>query len=150
MSSFSIPIPSQHQQQPDSNPSVSHHPSHFDELQVYSQRKSNRKGSEQQTCPRTDHDTNPDLLVSESTAISDNSNGTTVDNVTTIDEELNWPITLRKGVRSCTQHPIQNYISYKGLSLGFNTFFSSMDKVQVPNKQHTGSLSTTKVEESYS
>ena len=39
---------------------------------------------------------------------------------------------LRKGVRSCTQHPIHNYFSYKGLSPNFRTFLSNISKVQVP------------------
>ena len=49
------------------------------------------------------------------------------------DEDLHWPIALRKGVRSCTQHPIQNYISYKGLSPKFSGFVSNLNKVQVPD-----------------
>ena len=49
------------------------------------------------------------------------------------DEDLHWPIALRKGVRACTKHPLQNYISYKGLSLKFSVFVSNVNKVQVPN-----------------
>ena len=30
--------------------------------------------------------------------------------------DLDMPIALRKGVRSCTQHPISNFISYNKLS----------------------------------
>lgn len=32
-------------------------------------------------------------------------------------DDLNVPITLKKGVRACTQHPIYyNFVSYDGLS----------------------------------
>lgn len=30
-------------------------------------------------------------------------------------EDLCWPIALRKGKRTCTQHPICKYVSYKKL-----------------------------------
>ena len=50
--------------------------------------------------------------------------------------DLNWPIALRKGVRSCTNHPIYNFVSYKNLSPSYKAFISSLDQVQVPNSVH--------------
>ncbi|WJZ93160.1 hypothetical protein VitviT2T_012120 [Vitis vinifera] len=55
----------------------------------------------------------------------------------TIDSELendilNMPIAWRKGVRSCTQHPIGNFISYDKLSPTFRAFTSSIIEIQVP------------------
>ncbi|RVW97919.1 Retrovirus-related Pol polyprotein from transposon TNT 1-94 [Vitis vinifera] len=55
----------------------------------------------------------------------------------TVDSELendilNMPIAWRKGVRSCTQHPIGNFISYDKLSLTFRAFTSSITEIQVP------------------
>ncbi|RVW61484.1 Retrovirus-related Pol polyprotein from transposon RE2 [Vitis vinifera] len=55
----------------------------------------------------------------------------------TIDSELendilNMPIAWRKGVRSCTQHPIGNFISYDKLSPTFRAFTSSITEIQVP------------------
>ncbi|RVX11614.1 Retrovirus-related Pol polyprotein from transposon RE2 [Vitis vinifera] len=55
----------------------------------------------------------------------------------TVDSELendilNMPIAWRKGVRSCTQHPIGNFISYDKLSPTFRAFTSSITKIQVP------------------
>ncbi|RVX10447.1 Retrovirus-related Pol polyprotein from transposon TNT 1-94 [Vitis vinifera] len=38
----------------------------------------------------------------------------------------------RKGVRSCTQHPIGNFISYDKLSPTFRAFTSSITDIQVP------------------
>ena len=46
---------------------------------------------------------------------------------------LDCPIALRKGRRSCTSHPIYNFVSYKGLSPSFQTFVANLNKVQVPN-----------------
>ncbi|WJZ93061.1 hypothetical protein VitviT2T_012024 [Vitis vinifera] len=42
------------------------------------------------------------------------------------------PIAWRKGVRSCTQHPIGNFISYDKLSPTFRAFTSSITEIQVP------------------
>ncbi|RVW59858.1 Retrovirus-related Pol polyprotein from transposon RE1 [Vitis vinifera] len=46
---------------------------------------------------------------------------------------LNMPIAWRKGVRSCTQHPIGNFISYDKLSPTFRAFTSSITEIQVPH-----------------
>ena len=48
-------------------------------------------------------------------------------------DDLDLPIVKRKGVRSCTNHPIYNYISYKNLSPGYQTFISSLSDIKVPN-----------------
>ncbi|RVX15883.1 Retrovirus-related Pol polyprotein from transposon TNT 1-94 [Vitis vinifera] len=55
----------------------------------------------------------------------------------TVDSELendilNMPIAWRKGVKSCTQHPIGNFISYDKLSPTFRAFTSSITEIQVP------------------
>ena len=55
----------------------------------------------------------------------------------TVDSELendtlNMPIAWRKGVRSCTQHPIGNFISYDKLSPTFRAFTSKITEIQVP------------------
>ncbi|RVW37975.1 Retrovirus-related Pol polyprotein from transposon TNT 1-94 [Vitis vinifera] len=56
----------------------------------------------------------------------------------TVDSELendilNMPIAWRKRVRSCTQHPIGNFISYDKLSPTFRAFTSSITDIQVPH-----------------
>ncbi|RVX01288.1 Retrovirus-related Pol polyprotein from transposon TNT 1-94 [Vitis vinifera] len=55
----------------------------------------------------------------------------------TVDSELendilNMPIAWRKEVRSCTQHPIGNFISYDKLSPTFRAFTFSITEIQVP------------------
>ncbi|KAK4270798.1 hypothetical protein QN277_019568 [Acacia crassicarpa] len=50
----------------------------------------------------------------------------------TSSEDLLWPIALRKGKRSCTQHPIAKYVSYKKLSPHMKTFVVNVEKESIP------------------
>lgn len=43
------------------------------------------------------------------------------------------PIALRKGVRSCTKHPLSNFISYKNVTPSFRAFISQVSRVVIPN-----------------
>ena len=45
---------------------------------------------------------------------------------------LDMPIALRKGVRTCTQHPIEKYMSYGKLSQGYKAFVALLDSTHVP------------------
>ena len=47
-------------------------------------------------------------------------------------DELNIPIALRKGRRTCTKHPITNFLGYSKLSPCFKTFTLSLDNVEIP------------------
>ena len=48
-------------------------------------------------------------------------------------EEMGWPIALRKGVRSCTQHPIQKFVSYGNLSAKMQSFVINTAQVIIPH-----------------
>ena len=48
-------------------------------------------------------------------------------------EEMGWPIALRKGVRSCTQHPIQKFVSYGNLSAKMQSFVINTAQVKIPH-----------------
>lgn len=50
---------------------------------------------------------------------------------------MDRPIAIRKGVRSCTQRPIQDHLSYTNLSLLFRAFVTSIDRVP-PNTVQDG------------
>ena len=41
-------------------------------------------------------------------------------------------IALRKGVRSCTQHPISNFISYDRLSSKYHAFVTNLSNIEIP------------------
>ena len=51
-----------------------------------------------------------------------------LDNSTTND----LPIALRKGKRTCTQHPLCKFVSYSHLSSSFHSFTSSLDSCSAP------------------
>ena len=44
----------------------------------------------------------------------------------------NLPIALRKGVRSCTQHPIAHFVQYDHLSSSMKAFVSSLEEIKIP------------------
>ena len=46
--------------------------------------------------------------------------------------DLDLPIALRKGTRSCTQHAISNYVSYENLSPSFSAFTTTLTGVKIP------------------
>ena len=50
--------------------------------------------------------------------------------------DLDLPIAVRKGVRTCTKHPISNHLTYSKLSNNFKAFFIEVDKIQVPRDIH--------------
>lgn len=52
------------------------------------------------------------------------------------DKESELPIAKRKGVRSCTQHPSSNHISYSHLSDSYRAFTSCISKHTVPSSFH--------------
>ncbi|KAK8327305.1 hypothetical protein V6Z11_A11G173900 [Gossypium hirsutum] len=45
---------------------------------------------------------------------------------------IHLPIAVRKGTRSCTQHPISRFVSYGNLSKSYNAFVSNVDSVETP------------------
>ena len=46
---------------------------------------------------------------------------------------MDVPITVCKGVRSCTQHPISNFVSYSHLSPTYRAFLSSIAFIAILN-----------------
>ena len=52
---------------------------------------------------------------------------------THIFQDLDVPITLRKGIWSCTLHSFSNYISYDRLSTTHPAFITNLSSVEIPN-----------------
>ena len=82
----------------------------------------------------------PDLpLLSPSTDENPgNLNSTRVVDSPVIDstpviDDLDIPIATRKGVRSCTQHPISKFVLYSRLSPSHKAFVSNLASVSMPN-----------------
>ena len=42
------------------------------------------------------------------------------------------PIAIRKQPRSCTLHPISNFVSYNSLSTKCRAFTTNLDRIQLP------------------
>ena len=57
-------------------------------------------------------------------------------NLDEYDPSLGIPITLRKGTKSYTKHPICNYVSYESLSLQVRVFTASLDSTMLPKNIH--------------
>ena len=45
--------------------------------------------------------------------------------------DLDVPIAFRKGIKSCTQHPMSNFMSYKNLSSSMVAFTSQLSSVEI-------------------
>ena len=96
------------------------------ELRVYSRRKCDSQQIEPQAPPEQSQESNSDSL-NEGNMVFENFPENNDAN-----DDLNLAIALRKGVRSCTQHALHNYISYSGLPPNFRAFIANLDSVQVP------------------
>ncbi|CAJ2657582.1 unnamed protein product [Trifolium pratense] len=46
--------------------------------------------------------------------------------------DIDDPVAVRKPVRSCTKHPLSNFISYSKLSSSFSAFTSKLSSVEIP------------------
>src|ERR1044072_7743493 len=47
-------------------------------------------------------------------------------------DDTDIPIAMRKGVRTCTQHPIERYVSYGKLSQKYRSFVAAVDSQEIP------------------
>ncbi|CAN1338667.1 Retrovirus-related Pol polyprotein from transposon TNT 1-94 [Linum perenne] len=50
-----------------------------------------------------------------------------------VEDDLDKPIALRKGVRGCTLHPIEKQVSYGQLSHHYRAFITELDKEKIPS-----------------
>ncbi|KAI9162582.1 hypothetical protein LWI28_028704 [Acer negundo] len=113
------------------------------ELIVYTRKKSNQTGKDNQTHPRQTQEPEPNPLVQETDlnteAASENISGNIDSNPSHAEIEfpdIHQPIALRKGVRECRDRPLYpmcNFISYEGLSPSFRTFALNISSTQIPN-----------------
>lgn len=57
---------------------------------------------------------------------------TDTSNSTEVSDEPELPIAVRKGTRSCTQHPIERFVSYHALSTPYKSFLSVLSSCSIP------------------
>lgn len=100
-----------------------------DEIQVYTRRRPVQQPAQnQQSQDSTPKQVYPEITQGETQTNLELGGGVTTDSV----PDINLPIALRKGTRSCTQHPIKNFVSYSKLSQRLRTCVSTLDNVQIP------------------
>ena len=85
------------------------------ELRVYSRRQKSK------TTPK----------APEQSSEPDSSNSAPVLSIPTIND-IDLPIAQRKGVRSCTHHPISNFLSNQHISPAFHSFLSKLSSMSIP------------------
>lgn len=51
-------------------------------------------------------------------------------------DDLDILIAIEKGVRSCTQHPIGNFVSYDKLSSQYQAFVTNLSHTDIPKNIH--------------
>ncbi|KAM6551619.1 hypothetical protein CsatB_001427 [Cannabis sativa] len=111
------------------NPPIALAPCQKPEIRVYTRRKKSGKDIEHTTHMEDHHASEPDPHSLETHSGLSNSNH---DKVLQINDDLDLPIALRKGVRACTKHPIRNFVSYKALSPSYQAFVSIIDNILIP------------------
>ena len=103
------------------------------ELQVYSRRQKNPKlvDLHPKLSPMPyqtdDPKSNPTRVIQgniDSPVITDD-----IDSM----DDLNRPVAHRKGVRSCTQHPISKFVSYEKLSPNLRALITNLESIALPN-----------------
>ena len=117
---------------PSTSPNTSINPPHFsneiDDLSRFNRPNlftySRRRNNDITTLP---HPCTSNLEVDPTALVIEPDNGNT------LDASLNLPIAIRKGTRSCTNHPISNFVSYNTLSLSSLAFVSSLSSVFIPH-----------------
>ncbi|KAK3034107.1 hypothetical protein RJ639_034087 [Escallonia herrerae] len=96
---------------------------------VYS-RKPRDNEVEHPILPEPYQDPNPSTVPAESSNIENSS-----DSILVPYHDLDIPIAQRKGVRSCTQHPISHIVSYDNLSPRYQAFVSrshGKSQIEIP------------------
>ncbi|RVX23717.1 Retrovirus-related Pol polyprotein from transposon RE1 [Vitis vinifera] len=103
------------------------------ELQVYSRRQKNPKPVDLHPelppvpCQTDDPKSNPTGVI------QGNIDSPVITNDIDSMDDLNRPVAHRKGVRSCTQHPISKFVSYEKLSPNLRALITNLESIALPN-----------------
>ncbi|KAH9678972.1 retrovirus-related pol polyprotein from transposon RE1 [Citrus sinensis] len=125
-------IPNPNLKIPSSNsPSSSKHRStqlESSQLRVYTTRKNKNKKSENIAPLMQFHDFNPNFNHAQ---VHSSEADHSPELIVLVIDDADVPITLRKGVRYYTSHPIGNFVTYNSLSPAYRAFITSFDSVQI-------------------
>ena len=100
------------------------------ELLVYTRRKKTPKLVEHPETPMPCQADNPSSTPNE--VIQGNTESEPYSNDLYVPDDLTKLIAQRKGIRSCTQHPISYFVSYEKLSPSYRAFTTNLDNIQIP------------------
>lgn len=118
------------------SPSPTPHPSTQpapQELRVYTRRDRTGGRIENQTLPAAAQESNPAPNLSETHSGMEPLDTSDCELTPPVVDDSDVPIAIRKGVRSCTQHPISRFVSYEKLSPSYHAFVTAIDSIEVPN-----------------
>ena len=96
------------------------------EFSVYIRRKRPKRTIEQPTPLKNDQKSQPSPSPNQ---IHLGKGTTNLEKLVPFVDDSNIPIALRKGVRTCTNHPIYRFISYDGLSPSYQDFVLVLDSM---------------------
>lgn len=96
------------------------------DLKVYKRKR--RKVVESSTTPKQIHESNQ----APRNEVPTGNTLPSPEPVDIITADIDIPIAKRKGVRTCTQHPIERYVSYGKLSQSYRSFVAAVDSVEIP------------------
>lgn len=82
--------------------------------------------------PNPSLNSNPHSKNSEETGSSHCQEPNSISGYESQQVEANVPIALRKGVRSCTKHPMNNFVNYEHLSSSMRALVSNLTGIQIP------------------
>lgn len=102
-------------------------------LHVYARRNKDQERTEYETHPEQGEESKPNSRTHEIT--QGNSHFELAHTDPSVND-LDHPTAVRKGIRSCTNYPIYNFVSYEGLSPRFRTFVAKFNELQIPNTVH--------------
>lgn len=99
---------------------------------VYSRRPKVRGDEEENTHPCHESDPNHEPNMESYEGKNSQCNTSETNKVSNEQDDINIPIALRKGKRSCTAHPISNFMMHQSLSASHKAFESSLDSIKIP------------------
>ena len=102
------------------------------QLLVFSRRKKTKKKAEPSTAHKQSQDSTHNLELIEVHPGNTSPTLAVADIPKFENIDLDLPIAVRKGVRSCTQHLIGKYVFYDNLSQGYKAFVTAIDNVKIP------------------
>ncbi|CAN1770862.1 Retrovirus-related Pol polyprotein from transposon TNT 1-94 [Linum perenne] len=102
-------------------------------LLVYQRRKNiNKTDAQSEEIEAEIQEGNEVNEVAETTSEQIKDAETTIEQMSGDSDDLDVPIALRKGVRSCARYPIGNQVSYERLSDSHKAFTIAVDSVEIP------------------